>query len=251
MGEDLQKAIRASGNNLHLKVINLLEKNWQVEVSPYYVDDITDKPREIDIIASRTIFLTGFPWKKTSGDFKVFLYIECKHFKNDIAFWVFKNKEPGNLLKTFSISDHSKPTASGGINHYFTDKVCKLSTSVNEDKDILDALLGPIKALIDHRENDKPKGVFYPISVYEGIRGIYLINNSDDLNNLKNLNPVKNAIAELTYSYKGRRNNNYYQQKEKFAVDIVGLDYLEKLLKAIEKEVEFIRRSECIACHIV
>lgn len=56
MEKTLKKAIEESGNRLHLRVADLLTKGgWTVQLSPYYVDELTTAPREIDIIASRRI----------------------------------------------------------------------------------------------------------------------------------------------------------------------------------------------------
>lgn len=46
--------IKNSGNNFHYKVVSYLRENgWAVSVSPYYNDNVTDKPREIDLIAEK------------------------------------------------------------------------------------------------------------------------------------------------------------------------------------------------------
>jgi hypothetical protein len=56
MDQRLKDAIEHSGNSLHLEVVELLEnEGWDPELAVYYCDDITDKPREIDIIATKEI----------------------------------------------------------------------------------------------------------------------------------------------------------------------------------------------------
>ena len=52
MENDVKDIINKSGNGFHARVVKLLRNdNWTVLVSPYYSDNFTDKPREIDVIA--------------------------------------------------------------------------------------------------------------------------------------------------------------------------------------------------------
>lgn len=56
MEAELKTRIKESGNNLHLDVADFLKrKGWLVDISPYYCDEFTDRPREVDIIATRRI----------------------------------------------------------------------------------------------------------------------------------------------------------------------------------------------------
>ena len=75
-----------------MKVAQFLEgKGWNVDISSYYLDDITNKPREIDIVARKRISMSERIFTPHEGDFDVFLFIECKHFSDEIAFWMHKN----------------------------------------------------------------------------------------------------------------------------------------------------------------
>lgn len=53
MSQDLDKVnaiIEQSGNTFHCKVLKYLQgKRWTVLISPYYNDNVSNKPREIDL----------------------------------------------------------------------------------------------------------------------------------------------------------------------------------------------------------
>lgn len=94
MKEDLKKIIEKSGNNLHINTVNLLkEMGWNVDLSSYYYDDTANKPREIDIIAQINEPVFDFPPNNLINEFKLFLFIECKYFKNELAFRMRLNQE--------------------------------------------------------------------------------------------------------------------------------------------------------------
>jgi hypothetical protein len=65
---DKVKAIIAqSGNTFHCNVLKYLQdKGWNVLISPYYNDNVSSKPREIDLIAEK-----AFDAKDSFGKFFV------------------------------------------------------------------------------------------------------------------------------------------------------------------------------------
>jgi hypothetical protein len=67
-----------NGNDFHYYIADYLEANdWDVDCSPYYVDLVKQKPREIDIIAEKK-----WPVEERLGRNRAFLvirlFIECK-----------------------------------------------------------------------------------------------------------------------------------------------------------------------------
>lgn len=53
--EEAKKIIESSGNSFHCKVNEKIkELGWYTQVSPYYLDSIANKPREIDLIAEKS-----------------------------------------------------------------------------------------------------------------------------------------------------------------------------------------------------
>lgn len=68
------------GNSFQCEVANYFKlKGWTVLLSPYYVDPMTDKTRELGMIVERHVDLPP-PWEE-SADYgvKVRLFIECKY----------------------------------------------------------------------------------------------------------------------------------------------------------------------------
>src|SRR5271170_5519484 len=91
--EKVESIINKSGHNLNFEIAKLLrEKGWKVEVSQYYVDDLTDKPREIDIVASQPMFFGSTLDDRFDDSIpnhcEVFLYIECKYLTEPVVFWM-------------------------------------------------------------------------------------------------------------------------------------------------------------------
>ena len=88
MDPTLKKQIEKSGNNLHMEIVELLESNsWIVDLSSYYYDDTTDKPREIDVVAKKKF--CAFEGQSPDDHryyFHVFLFIECKYLTDEVAF---------------------------------------------------------------------------------------------------------------------------------------------------------------------
>ncbi|MFB0494649.1 hypothetical protein ABID99_000886 [Mucilaginibacter sp. OAE612] len=85
----IEKAIEKTGYVLEHKVASMLEKeHWSVIHNRYYLDDVTELQREMDMIAYKTVLL--------EDDVKLFtaLIISCK--KNSEFDWVFlTRKAPG------------------------------------------------------------------------------------------------------------------------------------------------------------
>ncbi|MEO3408367.1 hypothetical protein AAFN85_30915 [Mucilaginibacter sp. CAU 1740] len=85
----IEKAIEKTGYVLEHKVASMLEKeNWSVIHNRYYLDDVTELQREMDMIAYKTLLLEDDVMLFTA------LIISCK--KNSEFDWVFlTRKAPG------------------------------------------------------------------------------------------------------------------------------------------------------------
>jgi hypothetical protein len=96
MSDDLAKVeeiIKISGNTFHAKVLKrLASEGWTVKISPYYNDNISNKPREIDLIAEK-----AFPIYNAANSFEgnviVKLFVECKYLSQITVFWFHKKDE--------------------------------------------------------------------------------------------------------------------------------------------------------------
>jgi len=244
MTPELKDAIQKSGNNLHLKVVEYLQNaNWTVDISAYYLDDTTNKPREIDIIAQKKIYLKNIN-SSHPQDFSVLLFIECKHLSGEIVFWtqdrsnelIFKRKG----LAKFSGNIKEENISSG--HHYFLPpSVGKLYTTVGKDE-VFDGITQPVKALTSFMDYERSSGLYYPICIYEGTPELHLIKSGADIKNLDKLETVKNLIVELNYSWRKMAGQ---PTKEYFAIDLTHIDELAKLIDIIDREAENTRSSIC------
>ena len=85
--EDVRKLVESSGNSFHAKVARWFDDNgWHVAISPYYMDQTQNKPREIDLIAERTLPVMT-PNGQKIKDLGVRLFIECKYVSAYSALW--------------------------------------------------------------------------------------------------------------------------------------------------------------------
>jgi len=258
MEKELRQSIEKSGNNLHFEVSNFLDQNgWQVELSPYYCDDITKKPREVDIIANKafSIFKYESPTIKALNNFKFYLFLECKYFNSPFAVRVINNGNRDNILSAFHVKGINKEELFSKvrieeIHHYFTENAIgklydvplmreteKINTGL--DSLIFDAITGPIKSLLFFSEKIQQDAIFYPIVVYEGQKdGVYKL----DLQG--NEEKSKDFIFNVHYAFKKVLPGvaGEFPRIENFFVDFIHKDNLESFLQTIEKEAEKIQR---------
>ncbi|MCF8025807.1 MAG: hypothetical protein K9K82_10010 [Desulfobacteraceae bacterium] len=75
--DEVSKLVRNSGNNFHAKVARwLLDDNWHVVVSPYYMDQTQNKAREIDLIAEKLWPINDLSGWRQIGGVAVRLFVE-------------------------------------------------------------------------------------------------------------------------------------------------------------------------------
>ena len=84
------------------KVLKYLkEKGWTVLISPYYNDNVSSKPREIDLIAEKAFDVKDNMWGKIIGTVNVKLFVECKYILQNTVFWFHdKDKQKAEELVT-------------------------------------------------------------------------------------------------------------------------------------------------------
>lgn len=248
MQETLKKVIEESGNRLHLRVADLLTKGeWTVQLSPYYVDELTTAPREIDIIASRRIPVNdSFVHEKDY--FWIHLIIECKHLTKAVAFYEFRNKHPfdpvvairtGNLNRSEIIDNMSFAREHHYVQAGNTARLYELERGeiASGSDDIYKSITQVVKALIfqEHGFRGQPEGraIYYPVVVYDGIVGVWTLAGTPNPDPASAELQQRNLYA-LQYAYKDMGNANI--RKEWFIVDFVHWDVLPKLLEDIAKD---------------
>lgn len=243
MDKDLIESIEKSGHNLHMQVTDILERNgWSVDISPYYVDDIRDKPREIDIIATKTFSpLTPEVHPPRDDSFKIKLFIECKYFTKEIAARVKPLENPMGFLQTPGFNKDEIIGYLKTIHRYPEEKIIAKLFDAHKDVQtgVFDSLTTPIKSMIfhiDHR-TERRRFLAYPITVFDGFNGIHILDKIDfDIKNIKN---VQYLLAQVNYSYKNPIENKINTVNG--LVEFVHKDVFENLLGKIRRDGEKIK----------
>lgn len=254
MDQELKNKIKESGNNLHLEVADYLYTNgWNIDLSPYYCDDITKIPREIDIVATKTF---PFCFRNPEEDkFDVYLFIECKRFLEKFAFRVVENnQETGRSVlvsqnyNIFSKKEDLNRSNLLNTHHYFIEKkISRLwdsaSAKERQEKDIFDAVTQPIKSLIFLEREVKRRAIFYPLVICDGISGFYGVEEAAPETvdaYLENLKETSQLTFGLRYAYKGRMVQGTEMSRIRdFYIDFILRDNLKKYLSSLEKnEIE-------------
>jgi hypothetical protein len=245
----------------HYKVYNYFkDKGWKVQLSPYYIDNYTQKPREVDIIAEKFYkieqpILTRANLKESLSDpqkylgtFNVRLYIECK--LKDLEEYVLFFEKPGNnkftvLLPGMNIFFYEEEVHNLKI-HYFEDEVLKLfAIQSNKNDYLFDAINqslhsmiyfntlfkkeGPIISLFSPEERNHLNILAiasFPIIILEDIK-------AKDIND----KPIENNfVAEVNYAYYDEINRNF--KNKIFYVDVVSFAKIDKFLENLDDSVK-------------
>jgi hypothetical protein len=276
MKDPFQELIDESGHKLHLEVVKILKNNnWQVELSPYYYDEMLERPREIDLVAWKE---KAYSFRGSDEDvkfeeakYKIFLFIECKHIKEEVVFWLteanlekikeaFFNAFIGiNFHPSIKELEAEKIKDIFSEHRYFTTNslIAKLYHTKPKEKGekhdmIFTAFTSSIHSLIFFRdEPQRPQpGIYYPVIVYKALNKVAVVfpNQIENYQKLEELEE-KNLLLEVNYLYKRFRGDypagdrrGYTILKQTFLVDFVAKENLEKFLKKIEKESDIISK---------
>lgn len=243
----VEEIVEKSGNTFHSRVVRLLrEQKWTVLVSPYYSDNFTDKPREIDIIAERKFDVKDFidEWR---GTLNIRLFVECKYITSDTVFW-FDEKDK-ERAKERIMADTGMEHHNHNIRelHYFTDMpVAKLFSSEKargEDGEVMNKAINQnLNALVYYRNKgnlipEKPYEqsrilwrISYPLIVVNSFEHFFRTSMADDTEKVE---PITEPFQlEVNYAYvdKERSGRNEY-----FLIDVVSIDKLPEFLTMLEK----------------
>lgn len=243
-----EQIIEKSGHSFHSQVVNRLrELGWFVLVSPYYSDNFTDKPREIDIIAERKFEANDFihGWL---GTVNVRLFIECKYINGDTVFWFDSKEQPRAIERIMKDTGMKDPREDAGMqnHHYFLDvpvaKLFSTEKSRTEDSEFISkAISQNLNSLIYYRNKGDlmPKDkklrdqvlqrVSYPIIVCSTLDKFSRTDMSDET---RAVAPITEPFQlEVNYAYMDGDKNG---KNEYFLIDVVDLEKLPELLTLIE-----------------
>mgnify|MGYP001120895606 CR=1 FL=1 len=218
----------------HYKIFSYFEKRgWKALFSPYYIDNYTQKPREIDIIAEKFYKILPPPFIKVNyndldltdqqkylGTFNVRLYIECKSKALNDYKLLFEKP----ICRNFSVLQRginmffSEMELSYDNLHYFKNNVVKLfkrskknKRSKNNDylydaiNQVLHSMIyfenkfkkdGPNVSLISSEERNHLEILYivsFPVIIVENINAT-AIRNKSNFNNEVNNNFVTEGI---------------------------------------------------------
>lgn len=245
---EVQEIIDKSGNVFHSKVVKLLrELDWSVLVSPYYSDNFTDKPREIDIITEKKFDIKHYisDWL---GTLDVNIFIECKYINVNTVFW-FDNKDKNRATQRIMNDtgmDHPDDNINIKEHHYFTDvSVAKLFSSEkskSEDNDLISKAVNQnLNALVYYRNksnifsensafrNKVLKRIPYPLIVVNSFDKFFRTNMDDPTSSTE---PITEPFQlEVNYAY---IDDNKKSCNEYFLIDIVSIDKLSDFLLNLE-----------------
>ncbi len=244
---DKVKAIIAqSGNTFHCKVLQYLQnKDWTVLISPYYNDNVSSKPREIDLIAEKA-FDAKDSFGKFFGTVNVKLFVECKYISQKTVFWFHdKDKQKAEELVT-QTTPLRTDNISTAKHHYLceSDRVAKLFSDERkksaESEIFYKALNQSLNAMVYYRDRESiikiPKGrrsytlktVNYPIIVCNSFDKLYRVEIDKDVDPV---NITENFQLEVNYAYMTSNGNNI---NEYFLIDILNFDLFDDFLEKIE-----------------
>ncbi|WP_175990485.1 hypothetical protein [Bacillus sp. Marseille-Q1617] len=231
--EKIKLGINKTGFVHEYKVCEILEQNkWNVINNRYYLDDVQEINREIDIIAYRVnevediLYYTSLiiSCKKSESNIWSFLTKDIKNGDPNINFCPISNWANDKVLsymikpekvedEVWSVtSDHEELNFVYGINdHVFAfQQLNKTSYTPQNDKDIYNSIISSIKALeyeknsLDERKNRKVMYNFNLISIFDGeMIKVHLNNEGESIEEIDEIKYLNRHIVN--------KNENFYR----------------------------------------
>ena len=244
---DKVKAIIAqSGNTFHCKVLKYLHnKGWTVLISPYYNDNVSSKPREIDLIAEKA-FNAKDRFERFFGTVNVKLFVECKYISQKTVFW-FHDKDKQKAEELVTQTTPLPPDNTYTAKHHYlgeVDRVAKLFSDEQkksaESEIFYKALNQSLNAMVYYRNRESiiklPKDeknyilrtVNYPVIVCNSFENLYRVEIDTDADPS---NITENFQLEVNYAYMTPSGSNI---NEYFLIDILNFDLFDNFLEKIE-----------------
>jgi hypothetical protein len=243
---DAKKLIKESGNTFQSKVINYFRENdWNVLVSPYYVDAVTDKSREIDLIVEKKFGVTN-QWQGPPKSVTARLFVECKYIAQGSVFW-FDDQDLSRALEWITtntcFTDNNTYTRE---HHYLKShaQVAKLFATAHQKGDENDPLFRTLnqclngyihnrsrELLIPSMHNEIVTKLEYPVIICSDFYKYF----RTSIGGAEDPSPItENFAVELNYAYVS---NNAPIFRRYFLVDVLAFDLLDVFVAALEAEV--------------
>ncbi len=233
MNDSILKIIEKSGNGFHLKVAKHLESlGWEATVGQYYADPVTDKPREIDILAQKK-FSIGDSGQRLS----VRLFAECKYVDNDNVLWFVEKdmKKTKDLIQENQIMRDCADTElmvteelKARPHHYLKNEpVAKLNAKSGNVDIFYDGTNGSLHSLISlENYNYESYRLDYPIIILDSFKRTYRVA-EDSTNKYEKIENNFQLGVDYSYLKKDRQINKY------FLIDVVSFDLLDDFLEEL------------------
>lgn len=249
--DKVQNIIENSGNDFHLWVANFLrERGWEVKTSPYYNDLVTNKSREIDIVALKKYEVSD-RFSEGLGSFALRLFVECKYIKDANVIW-FEKKDmeaARELARDNSIlsglDDHYLQNVSiipHEIHHYVQEnEVMKLGAKSGNADPLYEAMSGCLSATVfytEHRYVGTPNTIDFPLIAVDSFKNLHRrdAGYADGYRDISD-----NFQLEVDYSFpdkQGRSATKY------FLLDIVSKDKVQDFLELLDKnDIQILRNQ--------
>jgi hypothetical protein len=230
--ESVESITKYSGHELHLRVASILEiEGWNVAVSPYYIDDLSDKPREIDIVARKRFSYISQSDNEEKG-FYLLLGIDCKYITQNAVIWGRENKLEAGAILTNVDGWHSNLTKEGRswsrYSKYFN--VGRLISEGNGSQALQGGILQAVKGTLDAFNSNIAATIFYPAVVYKLKGGVNIFSIGDGKTGVAAPKALEDDwIYHVDYAFV----QNGKRLQKNFYVDLVSenkfIDFLHKL----------------------
>lgn len=253
--DPIKDLIEKSGNSFHYEVVKFLrEREWSVLISPYYNDNITDKPREIDIIAEKAP-ITNLPGSADKRRWRIRLFIECKYINNDIVFWFDKKDEEKAKKRIIAGTAGFLQTSDLIKHHYYTGKqVAKLFASggnkLQDNEIIYKALNQSLNAMFSSSTDSAiyRRTTNYSLILCNSFKKLYKV----DLEKGEEYSQISENYfqLEVNYAYLDKEKN---RKSDCFLIDIIDFNKFDEFLRMLEaKDIKaiqniFISKMEKVA----
>ena len=241
MPQSILNIIEKSGNTFHSKVARHLRgAGWTVLISPYYHDSISNKPREIDLLAEKAFSYPNF------GTVNIRLFVECKYVTDETVFWfdqkdVEKSRE---LIKKITPSEFDQ-RPSLNTNHYMQiERVAKLFADERKKGSDNEFFYKALNQSLNATVYFRPKGSIcradqrryirwtmnYPVILCNSFEKLYRtdIDLDSEPSRLD-----QNFCLEVNYAYLDPAGNN---ANEYFLIDVLSFTDIEKYLAIVQED---------------
>jgi hypothetical protein len=123
MSKEAQEILERSGNTFHFRVANYLkQKGWENRISPYYLDNISNKPREIDLIAEKSWPTHDDFNINACGTINIKLFIECKYLASKTTVFWFAPKDNRASIELALKVGHLRPQHPALGDYHYTSR---------------------------------------------------------------------------------------------------------------------------------